>query len=223
MVVVGGGPAGLGAARVCALRAHYVILLEAAPQLGGQVLLGTRASWRRDLIDLVDWRVAELERLSVETRLNGLAEAEDVAALSPDCVIVATEGLPDIDWIDGAQLCTSVGGILPGADVLIYDGIGRHPAPHCAEMCAIAGRKVKIVGRDGFVVAELTYVDRVGWKTKLYQLDISTRFDHRPLRVARRGFVAQIGSGDSPGESSMLAGMHEQTDTTDLQDEELVR
>lgn len=190
VVVVGGGPAGLEAARVCALRGHEVVLLEAASQLGGQVRLGARASWRKDLIGIVDWRVAELERLGVETRLNCLAEAGDIAALSPDCVLIATGGVPDIDWIDGAHLCTSVwdllsGAVAPGNEIVVYDGTGRHPAPHGAEHCAKLGKSVQLVGRDGFLAAELTYVERVMWKTRLYELAIPTRFDHRLLRVSR--------------------------------------
>ncbi|MCL4675781.1 MAG: NADH:flavin oxidoreductase [Pararhodobacter sp.] len=189
VVIVGGGPAGLEAARVAALRGHRVVLLEAAPQLGGQVLLGARAGWRKDLIGIVDWRIAELDRLGVETRLNCLAEPEDITALSPDCVIIATGGVPDIDWIEGAHLCTSVwdilsGAVTPGNDIVVYDGTGRHPAPQVADFCARPGKSVQLIGRDGFLAAELTYVERVLWKTRLYEKAIPTRFDTRLARVS---------------------------------------
>jgi len=84
VVVVGGGPGGLEAARVAAERGHDVSLLEASDALGGQVRLAVRASWRRDLIGLVDWRAAELERLGVRVRFNRYAEARDIQAESPD-------------------------------------------------------------------------------------------------------------------------------------------
>ena len=63
--IIGGGPAGLEAARVSAERGHRVSLLEAAPKAGRQVLLAARAHWRGDLIGIVDWRLHELEKLGV--------------------------------------------------------------------------------------------------------------------------------------------------------------
>jgi 2,4-dienoyl-CoA reductase-like NADH-dependent reductase (Old Yellow Enzyme family) len=65
VVVVGGGPAGLEAARVCALRNHEVILLEALDRLGGQVILAAKASWRRDLLGVTNWLAAEVHQLGV--------------------------------------------------------------------------------------------------------------------------------------------------------------
>jgi NADPH-dependent 2,4-dienoyl-CoA reductase/sulfur reductase-like enzyme len=190
VVVVGGGPAGLEAARVCALRGHSVVLLEAAPRLGGQVLLGSRASWRGDLIGVVDWRVQELERLGVEVHLNRFAEAGDVRALSPDCVIVATGGVPDLDWIDGAELCTSSwdllsGAVPPGDTVVVYDGTGRHPAAHAADLCAGLGKAVTFVSLDGSLTPELAYAERVSWKRQLYAQEVPTHFDWRLARVRR--------------------------------------
>src|SRR5262249_48795254 len=101
--VVGGGPGGLEAARVAAERGHTVVLFEAASRLGGQLLLAVRATWRKDLIAIVDWRAAELARLGVEVRLDTYAEAEQVLREQPDAVIVATGGLPNTEWLDGAK------------------------------------------------------------------------------------------------------------------------
>jgi 2,4-dienoyl-CoA reductase-like NADH-dependent reductase (Old Yellow Enzyme family) len=192
VAIVGGGPAGLEAARVSAERGHRVVLFEAADQLGGQVLLGTRASWRRDLVGVIDWRVQELERLGVEVHLNCYAEASDILARSPDVVIVATGGIPDIDWIDGAEHCSTVwdgvtGSTPLGEEIVVYDGTGRHPAPQCAEYCASAGKTTTLVGLDGFLAAELTYSERVSWKRRLYKLGIATTFDHRLKSVRKSG------------------------------------
>jgi hypothetical protein len=72
VAVVGGGPAGLEAARVSAERGHEVVLFEAGSRLGGQMLIAVRATWRRDLIAVVDWRAAELARLGADVRLGFL-------------------------------------------------------------------------------------------------------------------------------------------------------
>ena len=109
VVVVGGGPAGLEAARVCAERGHKVVLFEAAGRLGGQVLIAARASWRKDLIGIVDWRRQELKRLGVTVHLDAYVEAGEVMAEKPELVIVATGGMPDIDWIPGRSIAPRYG------------------------------------------------------------------------------------------------------------------
>jgi 2,4-dienoyl-CoA reductase-like NADH-dependent reductase (Old Yellow Enzyme family) len=192
VVVVGGGPAGLEAARVCAERGYNVMLFEAANRLGGQVLLGARASWRKDLLGIIDWRQAELERLGVEVRLNAYADAADVQAEAPDVVIIATGGVPDIEWIEGAAHCTSVWDVISGAtalgsELLIYDGTGRHPAPQVAELAVREGRQVSLVSIDAQLAQELTYVDRVVWKKRMYELAVPTTFDHEITKVERKG------------------------------------
>jgi 2,4-dienoyl-CoA reductase-like NADH-dependent reductase (Old Yellow Enzyme family) len=192
IVVVGGGPAGLEAARVCAERGHGVTLFEAADRLGGQVLLAARASWRKDIIGIVDWRRQELERLGVELRLNAYAERTDVVRENPDVVIIATGGMPDIEWIPGAELCTSVWDAITGAaplaaDILIYDGTGRHPAPQAAELAISQGRHARLVSIDAMLAQELTYAERAIWKRRAYELRLPMTFDHEIDKLERRG------------------------------------
>ncbi|MGL4528769.1 MAG: FAD-dependent oxidoreductase, partial [Aestuariivirga sp.] len=108
IAVVGAGPAGLEAARVSAERGHEVILFEAASQAGGQIRLATQLPRRRELIGIVDWRVAQCERLGVDMRYNTIAEASDILALEADVVFVATGGLPRNEAIEeGAELAVS--------------------------------------------------------------------------------------------------------------------
>jgi len=192
VVIVGGGPAGLEAARVSGERGHKVVLFEAADRLGGQVLLAARASWRKDLVGIVDWRRSEMERLGVEVRLNRLVEPAEVLAEQPDVVIVATGGVPDLAWLPGAELCTSVWDALSGAtplagDIVVYDGTGRHPAPQAAEMAAAQGRPVRLVSIDAQLAQELTYAERAIWKKRAYELGVPTSFDHEIERIERRG------------------------------------
>ena len=70
IVIIGAGPAGLEAARVGAERGHDVVVLEAADRPGGQVRLAARTPNRKDLIGIIDWRVARLEKLGVGIRCN---------------------------------------------------------------------------------------------------------------------------------------------------------
>ena len=192
VLVVGGGPGGLEAARVCAERGHDVRLVEASDALGGQVLLATRASWRRDLVGIVDWRSRELERLGVEVCFNQYVEADAATEQDADVVIVATGGVPDLDWIDGAEHCTSVWDVLggqarPGEDVIVYDGTGRHAALTAAEKIRLAGSTVAFFGLDGHLAMEMAYSEQVIWRRRTYEIGIEPRLDRRLARVERDG------------------------------------
>ncbi|WP_428977693.1 FAD-dependent oxidoreductase [Rhodoligotrophos defluvii] len=192
VVVVGGGPAGLEAARVVAERGHEVVLHEASNALGGQIRIGAQGSWRRDLIGIVDWRASELDRLGVPVHLNSYVEPDDVLAEAPDVVVIATGGVPDLGWLDGAEHCTSAWDVLTGQapvrdEVVIFDGTGRHTAPQVAERAAREAKSVAFFSIDGSFGAELTYAERVAWKQRIYNLGIPTTFDHRLAKIKPAG------------------------------------
>ncbi|WP_457660591.1 oxidoreductase [Sinorhizobium medicae] len=190
-VVVGGGPAGLEAARVLAERGHHVVLLEAADRLGGQLVLAAKARLRRDLIGIVDWRVAELERLGVDVRLNVYAETPDVLADAPDLVLVATGGIPDFGSVGGSELCLSVFDALGNPaqvadDVLIYDATGRHPAPSAAAEIAATGRTVTFVARDTSIAPEMEHHSSITYRKALAGHDVRVLLEHELVSVSAR-------------------------------------
>jgi 2,4-dienoyl-CoA reductase-like NADH-dependent reductase (Old Yellow Enzyme family)/thioredoxin reductase len=193
VVVVGAGPAGLEAARVAALRGHDVTLFEAAPRAGGQVLLATTVPSRRELIGIVDWRVAEIERMGVRIRYNTYAGAAEVAEENPDVVLVATGGLPDRDErVPGAEHRLSVWEALedPSAlqgDVLIYDGTGQIHAPTLAEVLAPRVASLTFVTRDMQPLQELSHLDRPFILKRLYSAGVTFRTDLRLRAVERAG------------------------------------
>jgi 2,4-dienoyl-CoA reductase-like NADH-dependent reductase (Old Yellow Enzyme family) len=177
IVVAGGGPGGLEAARVAAERGHSVILMEAATRLGGQVLIAAAVPERHDLVGIIDWRAGELERLGVDVRLNTYADTETVLAEQPDIVIIATGGIPDLEWLDGSGLCDSVWDVLAGTvpakdDILIYDGTGRQSAVSCALKLAREGKNVRIATPDEALAMEMPYPDKAGFRKELALLGV---------------------------------------------------
>jgi hypothetical protein len=161
IVVVGAGPAGLEAARVAATRGHEVVVHEAANHPGGQIRLTAQTERRREMMQIIDWRVAECDRLGVRFHYNSFAGAEDVLAEDPSAVIIATGGLPHTEVLThGGPLVVSTwdilsGDVAPGESVLIYDDAGDYPALQAAEKIAETGAKVEIVTRDRNVAPEV--------------------------------------------------------------------
>ncbi len=192
VVIVGGGPAGLEAARVCAERGHRVVLFEASNKPGGQVLLACRAVWRKDLIGIIDWRVSELQRLGVDVRCDVYATDSDVLAEEPDSVIIATGGLPDLDWLPGAEHCETVWDVLSssgqqGGDILLYDGTGRHEGLSTALHLASQGASVHLVTIDDSLGQEVEYSSRAVYRKQFQERGIHVLVDHHLTKVERNG------------------------------------
>ena len=192
VIVVGGGPGGLEAARVSASRGHGVVLFEASSELGGQVAIAARASWRRDLVGIVRWLADEVQHLGVEVHYNTYAEASDVTALSPDVVIVATGGLPDTHVCEGAHLVASVSDVLTGQiqvgkEVLVFDDHGDHQALSCAQALAADGASVELVTPDRAAGEELGISNAAIYIAAFADLGIRTTLNTRLHSVARAG------------------------------------
>jgi len=189
-VVVGAGPAGLEAARVLAQRGHDVTIVDAADQPGGQLRLAAAGNWRRDLIGIIDWRVAELERSGVHVQCNSYVDENDILALGPDLVILANGAIPQTEFGPGSEHVSTVWDIVGrqtkiAPEVLIYDGTGRHAGPIAAEFTFDAGSIVHYYSIDGSLGQEMTYSETTRFKKKFAQAGIIGNFDQRLIEVER--------------------------------------
>jgi 2,4-dienoyl-CoA reductase-like NADH-dependent reductase (Old Yellow Enzyme family)/thioredoxin reductase len=90
VVVIGGGVAGMEAARVCTLRGHRVTLFEQSDELGGMVAALALDPLTREFGNFTDYLSVQLDKLGVDVRLSTKADTATVEKLGPDAVIVAT-------------------------------------------------------------------------------------------------------------------------------------
>lgn len=207
VVVVGAGPAGLEAARVLGERGHRVTVLEAADEPGGQIRLAASAPRRRDLVGIVDWRVAEAKVLGVELRYGVYAEAEAVLALDPDVVVVATGGLPNTTFLSqGAHLVKDTwdvmdGTVRPRGSVLIYDDNGNESAMGAAELLAPVVAGLELVTPERTLAAAVGSMNSPAYLRAFAEHDVRTTLATRLVGVSAAPggrLVAHLGSDYTP-------------------------
>jgi 2,4-dienoyl-CoA reductase-like NADH-dependent reductase (Old Yellow Enzyme family)/thioredoxin reductase len=179
VIVVGGGPAGMEAARLAALSGHDVVLFEAQPRLGGAINIARRAPKLGGIADITQWLEQEIGILGVDLRLSSYVEAEDVLAERPDVVIVATGSVPRMDGVQVARPERPVPGfdqshVLSSHDVLhqprdrlgrsaiVFDDVGHYEALACAEHLIEHGLKVTFVTRHSSFAPHIEVMVRTG-------------------------------------------------------------
>lgn len=177
MLVVGAGPGGLEAALVASQRGHEVTLVERESELGGQVLLIGRVPRRREFLDVVMWRVRELDRLGVRVEVDTDMTPDEVRRRGAQVVVVATgsaprvcgwyPAMPHLDAIPGSDSAPllSTWDVLEGrADgrhrVVVIDATSYHQSGDTLEYLAARGVPTDAVSHAPVLAAGIELNDR---------------------------------------------------------------
>lgn len=175
VLVVGGGPGGMEAARVAKMRGHDVTLWEKTGRLGGQLLLASVPDFKRKLTFLVSYLAHQMDRLGIPVELNREATLESIKAFAPDAVILATGAGP----IRPAMLKADNPMLKTIDDLLRQDYCGN-------------GSKITIMG-GGVKGAELAlYLAQCGEKVTIVEMMDQVATDIEP--ISRRDLLARLES-----------------------------
>ncbi|WP_300010612.1 NADH:flavin oxidoreductase [uncultured Roseobacter sp.] len=192
IVVVGGGPCGLETTRLAAAAGHNVHLFEASDRLGGQLALASKGTVRRQMESVLDWLVQEVTHSPATLYLSTYAEAEDIKALRPDLVVLATGGWPSEPDCPGGDLTVSSWDVLGGnvrvsGDVLLWDMLGDQPAAVAADYMSDHSAQLIFATPDTRPLTELGPTTQSVALKNLYEREVRFIPNTEVQRVERDG------------------------------------
>ncbi len=164
VIVIGGGPGGMEAARVAALRGHRVTLYEKEDRLGGSLPAASTPEHKKDILPFLSWHASDLEKSGADIVLGREATPEFISEEKPDAVIVATGAtsiVPKIPGVEGPNVVSSIDVLLErvntGDEVVVAGGglVGCDVAIFLADK----GRTVSIVEMLPDVVLDMVEGD----------------------------------------------------------------
>ena len=213
ILIVGGGVAGMEAARVAAERGHKVTLTEASDKLGGQFRLAGLQPRRQQIIDYIDWLERQLTKLQVKVELNRPMDADDVKSFGADEVIMATGSQPDLGgfqrWLPHHDKLPGVerGHVFSAEDVMakratlgkrviLLDETANWKGTGTAIWMAEQGHEVTIVTGVAVVMAEMarTHADYQA-RARLRELGATLLTEHIMLEWHGDGATVQVNGG----------------------------
>ncbi len=152
VVIIGGGPAGLEAARVAALRGHHPVLFEKDTDLGGQLHTASLPPYKESIQSLTTYLAHQVRKLGVKVELGKEADVGQVEELNPHVVVLATgvsSIMPEIRGIEKPHVFFAqdvlMGKVPVGERVIVIGGelVGCETAEFLANM----GKKVTVTRR----------------------------------------------------------------------------
>ena len=199
VLVIGGGPGGLEAARVAALRGHEVTLWEKEPRLGGKMIPASVPDFKKDIRPLIEYLSNQVNKLGVKVELMKEATLGLVQQLNPEVVIIATGGaslIPQIPGIREDKVSTAVEVLLgkkEAREIVIVAGGGMVGCETAAYL-ARQGKKVTIVEMMRQLIPEgINAVSMMGLLDLIKESKVEVLTKAKLLEVTRKGAIVDTG------------------------------
>ena len=203
VVVVGGGIAGMEAARVAAERGHSVTLYERAEKLGGQLLVAAQAPGREEMSVPVSYYLAQLDRLGIDVRLGAEVTSEMIRSEEPAVVIVATGGRPAALEVPGGNGANVVQGrdVLTGAaptgdNVVVVAADGSMEGVTTGDFLGAQGKKVEVLRPDPSSLSGIELITYVGIAARLGANGVTLTSGTEVVSIDSRTVVVSTGGAE---------------------------
>jgi len=212
VLVIGGGPAGMEAARVLSLRGHRVTLMEKSDQLGGQLKWATLPPHKEGLQNLLNYYSGQIRELGVRVELGSLADSRAIAARKAEAVVMATGAkpmVPALEQEDKANVFSFAEALTDpskiGQKVMILGGgiIGCETA----EFLAKRSRSVTVIEMLENMALDVNPFVRKGLLNRLRELGVCLVANTKVIQIGENHLVG-VTNGEKrsfPGDSFIIA------------------
>ena len=211
VIIAGGGPAGMEAARVASLRGHEVLLYEKSSELGGQLLLAKIPPYKEEIENVTRYLRAQIEKLGVKIELGAEVNQEIVDEIKPDVVIIATGAIPIIPDIPGIERDN----VFVAKDVLLGKEVAKKVVVvggglvgvETAEFLAERGKEVTIIEMLAKIAEDLGPIPKMFQKQRLARGGVKILTKTKMEEIKEDGVIAKKdGEGFFiPAESIVIA------------------
>jgi 2-enoate reductase len=206
VLIIGGGPAGMEAARVAARRGHRVTVWEKGKALGGSLIPASGPDFKKDFKDLIRYQTLQMKKLGVTVELGKQATPNRVLEMKPDVLFVATGGvpmIPEIPGIEKEKVVTAIDVLLgkkpAGESVAVIGGglIGCETALYLAQ----EGKKVAVVEILGDIASDIFISTQQHMKKLLAEAGARVLTETQVLEIREEGLL----TSDRHGQRKLLA------------------